>query len=105
MFKQTLRALTVLTIAASPLLMVTPAIAQDDAKSNQFWWPEYLDLSPLRQHTVAAAFQRGRGLLLVLGSPLGPGLRYGDREAAGWLREMIASQAWLRCFVSAPQRR
>ncbi len=28
------------------------AQAQSEAKSNQFWWPEYLDLSPLRDHGV-----------------------------------------------------
>ena len=29
----------------------SPAIAQDMAKSNEFWWPERLDLAPLRQHS------------------------------------------------------
>ncbi len=28
------------------------AFAQDEPKSNQFWWPEILDLSPLRQHAA-----------------------------------------------------
>jgi catalase-peroxidase len=27
-----------------------PAFAEGTPKSNQFWWPEQLDLSPLRQH-------------------------------------------------------
>ncbi|MCB0331437.1 MAG: hypothetical protein KDD70_17320, partial [Bdellovibrionales bacterium] len=26
------------------------AIADGKAKSNQFWWPDKLDLEPLRQH-------------------------------------------------------
>ncbi len=30
---------------------LTPAFA-GETKSNQFWWPEQLDLSPLRQHSV-----------------------------------------------------
>ncbi|MDX1405759.1 MAG: catalase/peroxidase HPI [Woeseiaceae bacterium] len=28
------------------------AFAQGEPKSNQFWWPDKLDLSPLRQHSV-----------------------------------------------------
>jgi len=27
-----------------------PAVAGGEAKSNEFWWPERVDLSPLRQH-------------------------------------------------------
>jgi catalase-peroxidase len=27
-------------------------LAADDPKSNQFWWPERLDLAPLRQHSA-----------------------------------------------------
>ena len=36
------------------LLMVTssPTIAQGEPKSNQFWWPEKLNLNPLRQHAA-----------------------------------------------------
>ncbi|MDT8408393.1 MAG: catalase/peroxidase HPI [Wenzhouxiangellaceae bacterium] len=37
----------------APVLSSNPALAGDSqaqAKSNQFWWPELLDLSPLRQH-------------------------------------------------------
>ena len=36
----------VVTMAASS----TPAFTQDVPKSNQFWWPEQLDLAPLRAH-------------------------------------------------------
>ncbi|MDH3435057.1 MAG: catalase-peroxidase, partial [Gammaproteobacteria bacterium] len=36
----------VMTLSAAP----DPAVAQGEPKSNQFWWPEQLDLSPLRQH-------------------------------------------------------
>jgi len=31
---------------------LSSAIAQGQPKSNQFWWPEQLDLSPLRQHAA-----------------------------------------------------
>ena len=34
------------------LLLNGTANAQGDPKSNQFWWPEQLDLSPLRQHAA-----------------------------------------------------
>jgi catalase-peroxidase len=30
----------------------SPASAQDEPKSNQFWWPEQLNLAPLRQHAA-----------------------------------------------------
>jgi catalase-peroxidase len=31
---------------------IHPAFGQGMAKSNQFWWPDQVDLSPLRQHGV-----------------------------------------------------
>jgi len=37
-------------VAMSQLVLSTPAVAQGQPKSNQFWWPELLDLSPLRQN-------------------------------------------------------
>ena len=40
-------ALAVAIFAAMPS---NSAFAQDKPKSNQFWWPERLDLSPLRDH-------------------------------------------------------
>ncbi|MDP6924069.1 MAG: hypothetical protein R2568_11540 [Candidatus Scalindua sp.] len=30
--------------------MANPDLSKGEAKSNQFWWPEQIDLSPLRQH-------------------------------------------------------
>ena len=40
------------TAAAATLSLIVPAAAQADGnpRSNQFWWPERVDLSPLRQH-------------------------------------------------------
>ncbi|MDE0062957.1 MAG: catalase/peroxidase HPI [Gammaproteobacteria bacterium] len=40
------------TAAAATLSLLVPAATQADGtpKSNQFWWPERVDLSPLRQH-------------------------------------------------------
>jgi catalase-peroxidase len=34
----------------SPVLPSIPALAQGEPKPTRFWWPEQLDLSPLRQH-------------------------------------------------------
>ncbi|MDH5455224.1 MAG: catalase/peroxidase HPI [Gammaproteobacteria bacterium] len=41
----------VITFAAL-VLASTSAFAQGEAKPNQFWWPDQLDLSPLRQHGI-----------------------------------------------------
>ncbi len=38
-------------IAAAPLLLASSAAAQQP-QTAQFWWPEKLDLSPLRQHSA-----------------------------------------------------
>jgi catalase-peroxidase len=38
-------------IAAAPLVLVSSAAAQQ-AQTAQFWWPEKLDLAPLRQHSA-----------------------------------------------------
>ncbi|MBZ0108558.1 MAG: catalase/peroxidase HPI [Candidatus Scalindua rubra] len=32
--------------------IVSPDLSKGEAKSNQFWWPEQVDLSPLRKHDV-----------------------------------------------------
>ena len=44
--------LTAVAVAALSLLAPLPALAAGEARSNQFWWPEQLDLQPLRQHAV-----------------------------------------------------
>jgi catalase-peroxidase len=36
-------------------LSISPAHAQTDTTSNQFWWPERLDLAPLRQHAAGSS--------------------------------------------------
>ena len=43
-----------LLLAASPLALVDDASAQGMAKPNQFWWPDQVDLSPLRAHSAAS---------------------------------------------------
>lgn len=55
--------LAVLAIGAS-LLALTDAVRADGApRSTQFWWPDHLDLSPLRQHAAES-------------DPLGEGFDY-----------------------------
>ena len=39
-----------LLAAMAVTMMSGPAFAQGTAKPHQFWWPEQLDLTPLRQH-------------------------------------------------------
>jgi len=50
--KQTIPLLVALTVAMSAVVPSSPAFAQGESKSNQFWWPENLDLGPLRDHGV-----------------------------------------------------
>ena len=49
---------TVLATALSCLLPAGTALAQGEPKSVQFWWPETLDLAPLRQHAERFAIER-----------------------------------------------
>jgi catalase-peroxidase len=42
--------MAVLALAIPALVPPSSAFAQDKPKSSQFWWPERLDLSPLRDH-------------------------------------------------------
>jgi catalase-peroxidase len=43
--------LAALAVAASAAVLPSPVSAQGEPKTNQFWWPEMVDLSPLRQHS------------------------------------------------------
>ncbi|MGB5299315.1 MAG: hypothetical protein WBN48_11360, partial [Thiogranum sp.] len=54
MLKQTIPLLSALAITLSLVVPSSPAFAQGQPKSNQFWWPEQLDLSPLRDHDAAS---------------------------------------------------
>ncbi len=50
MFKNPLPALSTLSIAVALSLTASAATAQDTS-SNEFWWPDKLNLSPLRQNS------------------------------------------------------
>ena len=65
MHKQTIPLLAALAVAMSPLVSSSTAFAQDEPKSNQFWWPEQLDLTPLRDHGAES-------------NPLGEGFNYAE---------------------------
>ena len=44
--------LAALTVAMSPVVTSSLVYAQGQPMSSQFWWPNKLDLSPLRQHAA-----------------------------------------------------
>ena len=44
----------ILAVAIAPLVPSNPASAQGEPKPNRFWWPEQLDLGPLRAHGIAS---------------------------------------------------
>jgi len=52
MIKKSLSMLTAAALTITTLATVNTAFATGEAKSNQFWWPEELNLSPLRAHNV-----------------------------------------------------
>ena len=50
MLKNTLSLAAAISVAISTIALPTSTFAAGEAKTNQFWWPEQLNLSPLRQH-------------------------------------------------------
>ncbi|MDX2369351.1 MAG: catalase/peroxidase HPI [Colwellia sp.] len=50
MLKKALPIATAISVAITTIVVSSTAIAAGEAKTNQFWWPEQLNLSPLRQH-------------------------------------------------------
>jgi catalase-peroxidase len=50
MIRHTIPLLAALAVAVSPVVASGPDSAMGEPKPNQFWWPEQLDLSPLRDH-------------------------------------------------------
>lgn len=47
---KSIQLIALIATAMTPLTLPSIAHAQTTTASNQFWWPEKLDLSPLRQH-------------------------------------------------------
>ena len=52
MIKRTISIVAAVAITLSPVMTSNLAHAMDGAKPNKFWWPEQLDLSPLRAHSI-----------------------------------------------------
>ncbi len=50
MLKRTISAVSVLSLAIAAAVPVQSVSAEGAAKSNQFWWPEQVNLVPLRAH-------------------------------------------------------
>ena len=50
MLHQTTRLVTALALTAALATAATTALAQGEPKPNQFWWPDQLNLNPLRDH-------------------------------------------------------
>jgi catalase-peroxidase len=46
------RLIAALAVVMTPLVASTPVMAMGEAKPNKFWWPEQVDLSPLRDHGI-----------------------------------------------------
>ena len=51
MLRRTKPLLAVVAVALATLLISGPGFSQGDPKPNSFWWPDQLDLKPLRQHS------------------------------------------------------
>src|ERR1700678_3437202 len=49
---KTIALLAALAVASSPVMTPGTAHADRPPTSNQFWWPDKLDLAPLRQHAA-----------------------------------------------------
>ena len=52
MLKKTVPIAAAISVALYSMILPSTALAASDAKTNQFWWPEQLNLSPLRQHGI-----------------------------------------------------
>ena len=88
MLRKTLPLVAAIAIATSSIVS-TPAHAQQETMSSQYWWPNVLDLRPLRQHAAES-------------NPMGDNFNYAeefkklDLEAVKKdLRELMTkSQPW-----------
>ncbi len=69
MRRQTMPLCAAAALALSLLASAGPAWSAGEPKSNQFWWPEQLDLSPLRQHAAES-------------NPLGDDFNYAEEFAS-----------------------
>ncbi|KTD83055.1 catalase/peroxidase HPI [Legionella waltersii] len=54
MLKKIILCLATITVAVSPISFTASVHADGAPKTNQYWWPKMLDLSPLRQPNVTS---------------------------------------------------
>ena len=54
MRQKSIMTLVALLVLGTPLVTTTTASAQGAPKSNQFWWPDQVDLGPLRAQSAAS---------------------------------------------------
>ena len=52
MLRQSISLVAAIAVTIGSLASVDPAVAQGEPKPNSFWWPDQIDLSPLRQHSA-----------------------------------------------------
>ncbi len=69
MLKRTIPMFAAVAVAMSPMVSSDFAHAEGMAKPNKFWWPEQVDLSPLRDHGATS-------------NPLGEDFNYAEAFAA-----------------------
>jgi len=69
MLKRTIPVLAAVAVAMSPMAASDFAHAEGMAKPNKFWWPDQVDLSPLRDHGATS-------------NPLGEDFNYAEAFAA-----------------------
>ena len=66
-----------MSFAVSAGAVSTNSFAEGISKSNKFWWPEHVDLSPLRQHSPESN-PMGDGFDYAKEFVEGLGLKYND---------------------------
>lgn len=89
MLKKSLVLATAISLGLSTLAAVSPAAAQDGVANNDYWWPNRLDLDPLRDNDPAS-------------NPLGADFDYAEAFAqldiealkADLIDVMMTSQDW-----------
>lgn len=77
MFKPKKPVLAAVALAMSAMLTAAPGMSSSKPASGDFWWPEQLDLAPLRQHGVES-------------NPLGPDFNYAEAFRTLDLQEVKA---------------
>ncbi len=65
MFRKTMTVFTLCALVMSPVVSAGRAWAQGEARPNQFWWPDQLNLEPLRKHSAES-------------NPMGEGFNYAE---------------------------